>query len=150
MKPNIGKTLVGGIAGMLLMTLLMRLAAPLLIESPMDIAAMLGSMVEGIYVLGMTIHVMLGILFFPLLYALLAYRLLPGSPWVKGLLFGTLLWLLALTIIMPVVGAGFFMSEIGGLKPALVALLSHWVYGVLIGAVAGGADRFQHGQRSYL
>jgi hypothetical protein len=57
----------------------------------MDIAAMLGNMMGVIYSLGMTVHIMLGVLVFPLVYVLL-FQFLPGAPFVKGLLFGTALW----------------------------------------------------------
>ncbi|WP_305907859.1 DUF6789 family protein [Methylomarinum sp. Ch1-1] len=137
MNTKLIKTLAGGFAGTLVMTLMMRFAAPMLVGQPMDIAAMLGNMMGGIYALGMAVHIMLGVVAFPLLYALLLYRFLPGAPVMKGLLFGTALWLLAATMVMPMAGAGFFMANIGGFKAAMAALMGHWVYGGLLGAVAG-------------
>ncbi|MCL7419679.1 MAG: DUF1440 domain-containing protein [Methylobacter sp.] len=137
MKFNLTKTLIGGFTGTLMMTLMMQFAAPMMIGQPMDIAAMLGNMMGGVYALGMTVHILLGVVVFPLLYAVLLFRFLPGAPVVKGLLFGTGLWLLAATMVMPMAGAGFFMSEIGGIKAAMAALMGHWVYGVLLGAIAG-------------
>lgn len=137
MKPNLNKTLAGGFAGTLLMTLMMQFAAPMILGHPMDIAAMLANMMGGVYMLGMAVHIMLGVIIFPLLYAVLLFRFLPGGPLVKGLLFGTGLWLLAATMVMPMAGAGFFMSEIGGIKAAMAALMGHWVYGGLLGAIAG-------------
>ena len=137
MKPNITKTLIGGFTGTLMMTLMMQYAAPMMIGQPMDIAAMIGNMMGGVYAIGMTMHIMLGVLVFPLLYALVMFRFLPGKPWLKGLLFGSILWFLAATMVMPMAGAGFFMSEIGGLKAAMAALIGHWVYGGLLGVIAG-------------
>ncbi|PKM38493.1 MAG: hypothetical protein CVV06_00200 [Gammaproteobacteria bacterium HGW-Gammaproteobacteria-10] len=137
MKLNLVKTLAGGFAGTLLMTLMMQYAAPMMIGHPMDIAAMLGNMMGGVYAIGMTMHIMLGVLVFPLLYALVMFRFLPGPPWLKGLLYGSILWFLAATMVMPMAGAGFFMSEIGGFKAAMAALMGHWVYGGLLGAIAG-------------
>jgi hypothetical protein len=36
-------------------------------------------------------------------------------------------------------GAGFFISEIGGFKAAMAPLMGHWVYGGLLGMIAGGS-----------
>ncbi len=140
MKLNITKTLLGGFAGTLMMSLMMRFAAPMMIGHPMDIAALLGNMMGGIYALGMGAHIMLGVLVFPLLYTVLLFQFLPGAPVVKGLLFGTVLWLVAATMVMPMAGAGFFMSEIGGIKAAMAALIGHLVYGGLLGLITGRSD----------
>jgi len=137
MNPKIIKTLVGGLIGTLMMSLMMNFAAPMMIGQPMDIAAMLGKMMGGVYEMGMATHIVLGVLVFPLVYAWLFFRFLPGAPLVKGLLFGTVLWLIAATMVMPMAGAGFFMSEIGGIKAAIAALMGHWVYGGLLGGIAG-------------
>jgi len=140
MNPNIIKAILGGIVGTLMMSLMMRFAAPMMVGQPMDIAAMLGNMMGGVYALGMAAHIMLGVLVFPLIYALLIYRLLPGGPLIKGLTWGLILWLIAETMVMPMAGAGFFMSEIGGIKAVMAALMGHLVYGGLLGVIAGRAD----------
>ncbi len=140
MNPNIIKTILGGIAGTLMMSLMMRFVAPMMVGQPMDIAAMLGNMMGNNYAIGMAVHGLLGVLVFPLVYAFFMFRLLPGSPLIKGMSWGLILWLLAETMIMPMAGAGFFMSEIGGMKAVLAALMGHLVYGGLLGVIAGRAD----------
>lgn len=139
MNPNIIKAILGGIVGTLMMSLMMRFAAPMMVGQPMDIAAMLGNMMGNNYAMGMAVHIMLGVLVFPLIYALLVYRLLPGAPLIKGLTWGLILWLIAETLVMPMASAGFFMSEIGGMKAVLAALMGHLVYGGLLGVIAGRA-----------
>lgn len=140
MNTNIIKAILGGIAGTLMMSLMMRFAAPMMVGQPMDIAAMLGNMMDNNYVMGMAVHIMFGVLLFPLVYAVLLFRFLPGAPLVKGLLFGSILWLIAETMVMPMAGAGFFMSEIGGMKAVMAALMGHLVYGGLLGVITGRAD----------
>ncbi|WP_340122525.1 DUF6789 family protein [Methylobacter svalbardensis] len=148
MNPNIIKAILGGIVGTLMMSLMMRFAAPMMVGQPMDIAAMLGNMMGGVYALGMAAHIMLGVLVFPLIYALLVFRLLPGGPLIKGMPWGLILWLIAETMVMPMAGAGFFMSEIGGIKAVMAALMGHLVYGGLLGVIAGGADSCCSAHRS--
>ena len=139
MKPEIKNALIGGIAGTVVMTLMMMYAAPMLTGHPMDIAAMLGAMLGG-YTMGMIAHIMMGVIIFPIAYVI-AYDFLPGSPVVKGLSFGTLLWVGAVVVIMPMAGAGFMMSNIGGIMAVMAALMGHLVYGGLLGALAGGASK---------
>lgn len=140
MKSNFTRTILGGFVGTLMMSLMMKFAAPMLTGQSMDIAVMLGNMMGGIYALGMTAHIMLGVLVFPLIYSAILRRILPGPPVVKGFLFGSLLWLVAETLIMPMAGAGFFMSEIGGAKAVMAALMGHLVYGGLVGIFVGRAS----------
>jgi len=136
MQPTITTTLFGGFIGTLMMSLMMKFAAPMITGHPMDIAALLGNMLGGMYFLGMTLHIILGVVIFPLVYSILLYQFLPGAAVVKGMLYGTILWLLAATVVMPLAGAGFFMSAIGGVKAAMAALLGYWVYGGLLGVIA--------------
>jgi hypothetical protein len=56
------------------------------------------------------------------------------------MIFGAILWLVAEIMAMPMAGAGFFSSEIGGAKAVMAALMGHLVYGALLGAIAGSAE----------
>jgi len=103
---------------------------------PMDIAEMLGGMLGG-YTMGMIAHIMMGVVIFPLAYALVAYNFLPGSPLVRGLIFGVVLWVAAVIMVMPMAGAGFMMANIGGMMAVMASLMGHLVYGALLGAIAG-------------
>jgi uncharacterized membrane protein YagU involved in acid resistance len=134
------KSMVGGLAGTVVMTMMMRFVAPMMLGHPMDIAAMLGNMMGGSWAIGMAVHLMNGIVIFPLVYAFLVFRYLPGPPVARGMIFGAILWLVAEIMVMPMAGAGFFSSEIGGAKAVMAALMGHLVYGALLGAIAGSAE----------
>jgi len=135
MKPQIGKAVTGGIVATIVMTLMMMFVAPMMTGQPMDIAALLGAMLGG-YAIGMVAHIMKGVIIFPLIYVFI-YGYLPGSPVVRGLVWGAVLWLMAAAVVMPMAGAGFFMANIGGMMAAIAALVGHLVYGGLLGWVAG-------------
>jgi len=137
MKPEITKAVIGGVAGTVVMTLMMMFVAPMMTGQPMDIAAMIGDMMGGSYMIGMIIHIMMGVILFPLVYVYVVYSLVPGSPVVKGLIWGVVLWLMAAAVVMPMAGAGFFMSNIGGMMAVVAALMGHLVYGGLLGYLAG-------------
>ena len=139
MKPSLTKAIGGGLAGTVAMTLMMRFVAPMMLGHPMDIAGMLASMMGGLWAVGMAAHLMNGVVIFPLVYAFVAFRYLPGQPVLRGALWGTVLWLAAESMVMPMAGAGFFSAEIGGPKAVVAALMGHLVYGALLGYVAGAA-----------
>lgn len=137
MESKLSKTIIGGLAGFWMMSLIMKYAVPMMVGQSMDYAAMLGGTIGGVYEIGLVTHIFLGVLVFPLIYVCLLFRFLPGAPIVKGLLFGQMLWLISATTVMPMTGIGFFMTEIGGIKVALAVLIGHWIYGALLGGVAG-------------
>ncbi|GJL83927.1 MAG: hypothetical protein DHS20C01_35610 [marine bacterium B5-7] len=137
MESKLSKTIIGGLAGFWMMSLIMKYTVPMMVGQSINFAALLGSLIGGVYEIGLVIHVLLGVLVFPLVYACLLFRFLPGVPLVKGLLFGQMLWLITATMVMPMTGIGFFMTEIGGIKVALAALVSYWIYGALLGGIAG-------------
>jgi uncharacterized membrane protein YagU involved in acid resistance len=91
-------------------------------------------MLGGSWWAGLLTHFVNGTIIFPLIYAFLLYGILPGSPAVKGMIWGVVLWLLAQVVVMPVMGAGFFS---GSLLAALGSLMGHLVYGALLGWIAG-------------
>ena len=139
MKPNLTKAVLGGLAGTVMMTMMMRFVAPLMLGHPMDIAGMLANMMGGVRAVGMAAHLMNGVVIFPLVYTFLVFRYLPGPPLLRGVIWGAVLWVVAEAMIMPMAGAGFFSSEIGGTKAAAAALMGHLAYGALLGYIAGTA-----------
>ena len=140
MKLNVKRTVLGGLAGTAVLTMMMYFVAPMMLGHPMDIAAMLGGMMGGSWALGMAAHWMLGVIVFPLFYAFVIYRLLPGSPIVRGAIWGMLLWLIAQTVVMPMAGAGFFSAAAGGTIAVMASLIGHLLYGGILGKIAGSAD----------
>jgi len=48
--------------------------------------------------------------------------------------------LLAQTVMMPMMGAGFFSMAMGGMMAAMGSLIGHLLYGALLGAIAGGPE----------
>jgi len=136
MKPNIRKTIAGGFIGTVMFTLMMRVVAPMM-GVRMDIVAKLGEMTHTGMAGGLFMHFLNGTVIFPLIYVYLLYRLLPGAPWQKGLLWGVILWLGVEIVMMAIMGSGIFSMETGGMKAVIAALMGHLVYGAILGAITG-------------
>jgi hypothetical protein len=84
--------------------------------------------------LGWTFHLLVGAAF-GLLYAGAFARRLPGSPAVRGLLYGFAIFVLAQLAFMPLVGAGLFSR--GDVPMLLGSLVGHLTYGGILGVVYG-------------
>ena len=136
MHPNFLRAAAGGFVGTLAITAMMYMVAPMM-GLNRDIAAMLGSMLGGSWAAGMVLHFVNGSIIFPAIYAFVLYGLLPGSPVVKGTLWGVALWLMAQSIVMPMMGGGVFSANMGGAMAVMGSLVGHLVYGSLLGAIAG-------------
>ncbi|MEO8681624.1 MAG: DUF6789 family protein [Vicinamibacterales bacterium] len=132
--------MVGGLAGTMVMTAMMYMVAPMM-GLNMDIAQMLGSMLGGSWAAGMAMHFVNGTVVFPLLYAFVLYGVLPGGPGVKGAAWGVALWLVSQAVVMPMMGGGFFSMAMGGMMAVIGSLMGHLLYGVVLGAIAGGPEK---------
>jgi uncharacterized membrane protein YagU involved in acid resistance len=138
MKPNVGRVIVGGFAGTLAISFLMYIGAPMMGLPKMDIAGMLGTILGG-WSMGMVMHFINGTIIFPLIYAYFLFGKLPGSPYLKGIIWGVALWVLAQLVVMPMMGAGILGLKMAGMMSAVGSLVGHVVYGALLGRIGGHA-----------
>ncbi|MFN4261638.1 MAG: DUF6789 family protein [Gemmataceae bacterium] len=136
-RPDLTRSFLGGFVGTVAITMMMYFVAPMMLGQPMDIASMLGSMLGNSWWAGMVLHFVNGTVVFPLIYAFVLYGVLPGGSAVKGIAWGGVLWLLAQVVVMPMMGAGFFTANAGGVLAAMSSLMGHLVYGGLLGWIAG-------------
>lgn len=133
--PTFARAALGGFVGTLVMTGMMYLVAPMMGVN-MDIAAMLGSMLGGSWATGIMMHFVNGAVIFPATYAYALYAYLPGSPAIRGTIWGLVLWLVAQTVVMPMMGAGLFSSAMGGAMAVMGSLIGHVLYGSILGIIA--------------
>lgn len=87
-------------------------------------------------------HAVIGVVLWGLVFAG-TYETWPGAPALKGAMFALMIWLLTMSMFMPMVGAGFFGTSIGLAAP-VTTLVLYLVFGVVLGAVFGR----QHGAPS--
>jgi hypothetical protein len=137
--PTFARAALGGFVGTLVMTGMMYVVAPMM-GLHMDIAAMLGKMLGGSWTAGMMMHFINGSVIFPAIYTYVLFAHLPGSPAIRGTIWGIVLWLIAQTVVMPMMGAGVFSSAIGGGMAAMGSLIGHVLYGSLLGVIASAPE----------
>jgi hypothetical protein len=103
--------IVGGLVATAVMTVLM-LMAPAMGLPPMNIGAMLGSVMGGSLLLGWMAHFMIGTVL-AIIYGTLFVTRLPGPGFVRGALYGFVPWIVAQLVVMPMMGAGLFGGSFG-------------------------------------
>jgi hypothetical protein len=81
------------------------------------------------------VHFAIGAVLWGLVFAG-TYETWPGAPATKGAVFAIMIWLLTMSMFMPMVGAGFFGTSIG-FGAALAPLVLLLVFGVVLGGVFG-------------
>lgn len=132
---RIGRAVIAGIIGTVVMTLFGVWVAPLLGMPAMNPARMLAGAMGGNMALGWTAHFMIGSIL-AVGYAVVAPAL-PGAPALRGALFGIAPFLAAQIVVMPLMGmplfSGFSVMAIG-------SLVGHLVYGAVIGSVYGPVE----------
>jgi hypothetical protein len=133
-KAKLVRALAGGFAGTLVFTAMGLFIAPNVIGQPMDVAALIAPMLGGSHTAGVIAHFLTGTIVFPIAYLIFGIRILPGPAWLRGALFLIPLYLVAMAVVMPVLGQGFFF---GSPPKAMVALMGHVVFGLVMGAIIG-------------
>ena len=134
--------LLAGLAATIVLTVLMVAIAPFrapgvnAVELLRQLGATFG--LPDSAVVGWVAHVAIGVVLWGLVFAG-TYETWPGAPARKGAVFAVMIWLLMMSMFMPMVGAGFFGTNLGFVAPVatLVLLL---IYGAVLGAAFG---RFQ-------
>jgi hypothetical protein len=127
---------VAGFAATTAMTLALYVLASVLAGQPLD-SAMLGGTVA--WMPAMVLQFVNGSITLPLIYVYLAFRFLPGEPWVRGATWGFILWCLTEIIVMPLMQEA--LSSVTSIAATAVLvfglLLVFLVYGTLLGWLAG-------------
>lgn len=132
MDIKIGRAVGAGIIGTLIMTATGVWIGPLVGIPPMNPAVMLAGAMGGNLVLGWAGHLMIGITL-AIIYAIVA-SWLPGTPTVRGALFGVAPYLLAQVVVIPMMGMPLFS---GSAVLAVGSLIGHLVYGAVVGGAYG-------------
>lgn len=138
---KLGYGILAGFVATIVLSLIMllKVAAGMLPQfNAIRMLAMVGHKYVGLMALpvfGWVAHFLIGSVLWGILFAWIAGKL-SGPYWVRGAVFSVFAWLLMMTTVMPLAGAGFFAAQIG-IAAAIAALVLHLIYGAVLGAVYG-------------
>ncbi len=135
---NKGFRLAGAaVVATVVLEMMMQVGAPNMLGIPPMSPANLVTNILGLppgHIVGAVAHFGLGLVGFPIGYMIIAYRYFPGPYFLKGALWGVLLWLVAMAVTVPLAGMPFFFGF--GMQ-MVAALVAHVVYGVILAAIIG-------------
>ena len=134
MRINLGKAILAGIIGTLVMTAVGVWMAPLMGIPRMNPAEMLAGQMGGSIAIGWAAHLMIGSIL-AVIYAAISSRL-PGPFALRGALYSLAPFLMAQVVVMPMMGMPLFS---GSVPMAMGSLIGHLIYGAVIGAAYGNA-----------
>ncbi len=132
MERNWGRAVAGGLIGSLVMSAVGMFVNPMMGLPAGNPAAMLAGAMGDNVMLGWMAHLMIGVVL-AIIYAFIAPRI-PGPPAVRGALYSMIPWLMAMVAMMPMMGMPAFG---GAAAPAIGSLITHLVYGAVLGAIYG-------------
>lgn len=135
MNIDFGRAIFAGVTGTVVMTVVGLYAAPVMGLPPMNPAELLAGAMGGNIVLGWIGHFMIGVIL-AVGYALVKGAL-PGTPVLRGALYGIAPFLLAQIVVMPTMGMPVFS---GSISMAMGSLVGHLIYGGIVGGVYGHAS----------
>jgi len=136
---SLGRAIAAGLAGTAVMTMVM-LMGPLLGMPEMSIGKMLGGFMGIPVALGWIAHFMIGTVL-ALIYVYGFSSKLPGTPLVRGALYGLIPWFVSQIMVNPMMGAGIFASNTP--TPFMMvtgSLMGHLIYGAVVGGVYGSGS----------
>ena len=137
-RPKVHRTIAGGLLGTIILVMLMYPVGHLMLGKQMDVIILLVNMLEIPAVVGVFLFVFNGVLIFPLIYGFVAFRMLWGSPWIRGLEWGLLLWFIGNLIIVSTIKGSIIYYHPQGVLIFIVSLVGHIIYGSILGAVTDG------------
>lgn len=126
------RILLGGFVSTVIVTMIMYVGARMMLGAPMDIAGELSKMLGMPWAVGMVMHFFIGTVVFAFAYALIVGPRLPANAVVRGVIWGAMLWLVAMLVMSPMMGKGFFM---GAVPVAMASLMGHLVMGVVLALI---------------
>lgn len=135
---HLPKGIIAGFVATIVMSVLMviKKTSGLVPElDPIHMLSMTASQKMGLpetILIGWAMHFIIGAVIWGGLFAFINH-LLPGKQQIiKGMVLGTIAWLLMMVAAMPANGAGLFGLNIGVIVP-IIALMLHLIYGAVLG-----------------
>jgi hypothetical protein len=140
---NTTKVITAGIAATAVMSIVAVMVAPMMGMPKMDFGTMLGTnnpMMAMPYMAGWMIHFVVGIVL-TVIYASIFLNKLSGSYTVRGIIFAMIPFIIAQSMMMPMMGNGFWSSASEVQMMAIMgSLIGHIVFGAVLGTVYGKGE----------
>lgn len=138
---NWNRGLLAGLAATIVLSVLMLIKSAIGLLPAVDAIEMLTRLgaehlgLPSSPAVGWIAHLLIGVVLWGLVFAG-TYETWPSAPPIRGAVFSIMVWLLMMSMFMPMAGAGFFGTNIG-LSAAIATLVLHLIFGLVLGSVFG-------------
>lgn len=135
MNTKLTRSLLAGITGTLVMTLVM-MVAPMMGMPKMNPAAMLAGMLHQPVVVGWLMHFMIGVIFALAYSFLFAPKVGISNFYLKGAVFGLVVFIFA-QVMMAIMGALMPMPKMEGAMMLMMigSIMGHAIYGMVVSKI---------------
>lgn len=134
---NVAKGMLAGLAGTVVLSLLMVMKTMMGVMPALDIPKMIAGMMGSpdASMMGWVVHFLIGVVGYGIANAVLGHRL-GGSPTEGGIIVGVVGWLVMMVMLMPMAGVGLFAMAMGPMAPVMTLVL-HIIFGAVMGWTFG-------------
>ena len=145
MRPHAGRAIVAGFAATMAMAFALYALVSVLVGQPLS-SAMLGGPVA--WMPAIVLQFVNGSLTLPLIYVSVIFRFLPGDPWIRGALWGGILWCLTEILVMPLMQDA--LSGVTTIGATIVLVFGLLVVSLAYGSVFGWLSGTERPRPSHL
>lgn len=128
--------LVAGFVATLILSMMQLMKARMNLMPQLDMIGMISGMMGSSRSMGWVVHFMVGTVVYGLAYAYIFAGWWPDAYWLSGAALGVVGWLIAMLVMMPMAGKGFFATELGAMAPVMTFMM-HVVFGAILGFIYG-------------
>lgn len=124
--------LVSGFIATAVLSLMMLVKQAMRVMPEMDMIGMISGMMHSSRAMGWVVHFVVGTVLYGLAFLWVFAGLWGNSYWLSGLTLGAVGWIIAMVMMMPMAGNGFFGLKLGPMVPVM-SLVMHLVFGAILG-----------------
>lgn len=128
--------LIAGFVATAVLSMMMLAKQAMQLMPELDMIGMISGMMGTSRAVGWLVHFMVGTVVYGLAFLWIFAGLWPDAHWLSGVVLGAVGWLIAMVMMMPMAGKGFFGMKLGAMVPVM-SLVMHLVFGAILGWTYG-------------
>jgi len=134
---NIWIGLIAAFIATVILSILMLMKQSIRLMPEMDLIGMMSEMMHVSRAMGWLVHFIVGTVMYGGFFAWVLVPLLSDVQyWLVGVVLGIIGWLIAMVVMMPMGGKGFFGIKLGMMGPVM-SFIMHVFFGAILGWVYG-------------
>lgn len=131
---NVVNGMLAGLVATVVLSLLMVLKNLMGLMPDLNVIAMLAKQMGTGPLMGWVAHFLIGVVGYGIVYGLIFSQLPLGGHAVRGMTLGLVGWLVMMVVLLPMMGAGLFGTQMpSGMMVPVATLILHLIFGAVLG-----------------